>query len=82
MARGSGSGRTRWPGSRPITVSRQWKVDTFKISNDPWFEQLDVVGLYLKPPARPRCSTARNLMPGTGPHPAVPAAETRAIAAR
>jgi transposase len=33
---------------------KPWKIDTFKISNDPRFEQklLDVVGLYLNPPAR------------------------------
>ena len=33
---------------------KPWKVDTFKISNDPRFEQklVDVVGLYLNPPAR------------------------------
>ena len=31
-----------------------WRVDAFKISNDPEFEQklVDVVGVYLKPPAR------------------------------
>jgi transposase len=31
-----------------------WRVDAFKISNDPEFEQklIDVVGVYLKPPAR------------------------------
>jgi transposase len=31
-----------------------WRVDTFKISNDPEFEAklVDVVGLYLEPPAR------------------------------
>jgi transposase len=31
-----------------------WKVDAFKISNDPRFEEtlVDVVGLYLNPPAR------------------------------
>lgn len=31
-----------------------WKVDTFKISNDPRFEEklVDVVGLYMNPPAR------------------------------
>src|SRR2546423_7660009 len=31
-----------------------WKVDTFKISNDPRFEEklVDVVGLYLDPPAK------------------------------
>jgi Homeodomain-like domain len=34
---------------------KPWKVDTFKISNDPRFEEklVDVVGLYLNPPARP-----------------------------
>jgi transposase len=33
---------------------KPWKVDTFKISNDPSFEDklVDVVGLYLDPPAR------------------------------
>jgi len=33
---------------------RPWKVDTFKISNDPDFEAklVDVVGLYLNPPER------------------------------
>jgi len=33
---------------------KPWKVDTFKISNDPNFEQklVDVVGLYLNPPKR------------------------------
>ena len=33
---------------------KPWKVDTFKLSNDPLFEQklVDVVGLYLKPPER------------------------------
>jgi transposase len=33
---------------------KPWKVDTFKISNDPQFEQklVDVVGLYLDPPDR------------------------------
>ena len=33
---------------------KPWKVTTFKISNDPRFEEklVDVVGLYLKPPAR------------------------------
>jgi len=33
---------------------KPWKVDTFKISNDPLFEDklVDVVGLYLDPPER------------------------------
>lgn len=33
---------------------KPWRVDTFKISNDPRFEDklVDVVGLYLNPPAR------------------------------
>jgi transposase len=33
---------------------KPWKVDTFKVSNDPRFEEklVDVVGLYLCPPAR------------------------------
>ena len=33
---------------------KPWQVDTFKVSNDPRFEEklVDVVGLYLNPPAR------------------------------
>jgi transposase len=33
---------------------KPWQVDTFKVSNDPRFEEklVDVVGLYLDPPAR------------------------------
>jgi transposase len=33
---------------------KPWKVDTFKVSNDPYFEEklVDVVGLYLHPPER------------------------------
>jgi transposase len=33
---------------------KPWRVDTFKISNDPRFEEklVDVVGLYMDPPAR------------------------------
>jgi transposase len=33
---------------------KPWKVETFKVSNDPRFEEklVDVVGLYLNPPAR------------------------------
>jgi hypothetical protein len=33
---------------------KPWKVETFKISNDPHFEEklVDVVGLYLNPPER------------------------------
>jgi transposase len=33
---------------------KPWKVETFKVSNDPHFEDklVDVVGLYLNPPAR------------------------------
>ena len=33
---------------------KPWRVDTFKLSNDPRFEEklVDVVGLYLNPPAR------------------------------
>jgi hypothetical protein len=33
---------------------KPWRIDTFKVSNDPEFEAklVDVVGLYLDPPAR------------------------------
>ena len=52
--RRSGWARTR---SRRIWSDHQlkpWRVDVFKISNDPEFESklVDVVGVYLKPPAR------------------------------
>jgi len=44
----------RSPGSGLITISSRGRFDTFKISNDPRFEDklVDVVGLYLNPPAR------------------------------
>jgi hypothetical protein len=37
-----------------MSLSSPWKVDTFKVSTDPDFEKklVDVVGLYLNPPAR------------------------------
>lgn len=33
---------------------KPWRVEAFKVSSDPWFEKklVDVVGLYLNPPAR------------------------------
>ena len=33
---------------------KPWRVETFKLSNDPHFEEklVDVVGLYLNPPER------------------------------
>ena len=33
---------------------RPWKLDTFKVSTDPHFEEklVDVVGLYMNPPER------------------------------
>jgi hypothetical protein len=63
---GRGTGRPgRWPatwGSARTPLRRcgvtnglkPWKVDTFKISTDPHLEEklVDVVGLYLDPPAR------------------------------
>ncbi len=48
----------RWGGVKPKVWAdhdlKPWKVSTFKISNDPYFEVklVDVVGLYLKPPKR------------------------------
>ncbi len=49
-----GSARTRWRGSGGPRNLRPWRVDTFKLSNDPRFEEklVDVVGLYLDPPER------------------------------
>jgi len=40
---------------------KPWKVDTFKVSNDPRFEEklVDVVGLYLNPPVRHEAPTDR-----------------------
>ena len=40
--------------SGAITASKPWRVETLKLSNDPHFEEklVDVVGLYLNPPAR------------------------------
>ena len=37
---------------------KPWKLDTFKVSNDPRFAEklVDVVGLYLDPPERAPCS--------------------------
>jgi hypothetical protein len=42
------------PRSGLITSSSRGRVDTFKITRDPRFEEklVDVVGLYLGPPAR------------------------------
>ena len=61
---------------------KPWKVDTFKVSNDPRFEEklVDVVGLYLNPPATGGGVQLRreDPVPGLGPHPAVAADEARA----
>ena len=58
---------------------KPWKVDTFKVSNDPRFEEklVDVVGLYLNPPAAGGGVQLRreDPVPGAGPHPAVAADE-------
>jgi hypothetical protein len=37
-----------------ISMPVPWRVETFKVSNDPRFEEklVDVVGLYVDPPAR------------------------------
>jgi transposase len=60
---------------------KPWKVDTFKISTDPDFETklVDVVGLYLNPPARAVVFQPRreDAVPSNGPNPAVAATETR-----
>ncbi len=58
---------------------KPWKVDTFKISNDPRFEErlVDVVGRYLSPPSRAVvCSFDEKPVPGPGPYPALAADET------
>ena len=60
---------------------KPWKVDTFKVSNDPRFEEklVDVVGLYLDPPATGGGVLLRreDPVPGVGSHPAVAADEAR-----
>ena len=54
---------------------KPWKVDTFKVSNDPYFEEklVDVVGLYLNPPERAVVFSFDEKTPGPGslPHAAV-----------
>jgi len=61
---------------------KPWQVKAFKLSNDPKFEQklVDVVGLYVNPPARAVvfCFDEKNPMPGAGPHSALVADETEA----
>ena len=44
----------RRPDLAATTTCKPWKVDTFKVSNDPHFEEklVDVVGLYMNPPER------------------------------
>ncbi len=53
---------------------KPWRVDTFKVSNDPLFEEklVDVVGLYLNPRRALSCSpstTRPNARHWTGPNP-------------
>ena len=52
---------------------KPWRVDTFKISNDPLFEEkmIDVVGLYRN--GRWSSASTKDPGPGPGPHPAVAA---------
>jgi len=69
------------------TVQREWKarglkphlVKTFKLSNDPNFEDklIDVVGLYMNPPDHAIVLSFRREVtdPGVGPYPAEPADE-------
>ena len=58
---------------------KPWKVETFKVSNDPRFEEklVDVVGLYLIPPGAGGGVQLRRKdpMPGVGPHATVAADE-------
>ncbi len=54
---------------------RPWKVDRFKVSNDPRFEEklADVVGMYVNSPQRPVVFAfdEKTQMPGVGSHAAV-----------
>ena len=58
---------------------KPWKTETFKISNDPHFEEklVDVVGLYLEPAGAGRRVQLRREDPGAGsrPHTAEPSDE-------
>ena len=87
------AGQTHWScrtmaqggGCQPATVQRVWAarglkphlVETFKLSNDPQFEEklIDVVGLYLNPPEKAIVLVHGReiLRTGAGPHPAVAA---------
>ena len=51
---GSGSVRLQCNGFGRIWVWQPHRVETFKVSNDPQFEDklIDVVGLYLNPPEK------------------------------
>ena len=51
---GTGWARTPWPGCGRPASCKPWRVDTFKLSTDPRFEDklVDVVGFYLDPPER------------------------------
>ncbi len=67
------------------TVQRVWsarglkphRVETFKLSNDPRFDEklVDVVGLYLNPPEKAivLCADEKSSVPSTGPHPGIAA---------
>ena len=48
------SARTPWPRIWRDHELKPWQVETFKVSNDPHFEEklVDVVGLYMDPPER------------------------------
>jgi len=54
LARRFGVGKDTIAGVWADHHLKPWKVDTFKVSNDPRFEEklVDVVGLYLNPPSR------------------------------
>ena len=91
-------GETHWScrtmaaraGVSPATVQRIWsarglqphRVETFKLSNDPRFEEklVDVVGLYLNPPenAIVLCMDEKSQIQALGPHAAVAADQARA----
>lgn len=48
------SAARRCVGCGPITGCALWRAETFKLSNDPRFEEklVDAAGLYLDPPER------------------------------
>ncbi len=81
MADHAGVGKDTVARIRQARNIRPWRMETFKLSNDPNFETklVDVVGLYLDPPERAvvLCFDEKSQMPGPGAQPAVASTHAR-----